>query len=138
MSQYVGKFFLVKLPQHVTDLYNSDNPALAPVEVGTERPLLVVAETIGQSQDIDSGQLNPDGTHVLKSIPLPDTVNGLVYHDGDVKPRYVTGVPVGDLLAVDSTPQTQPATAPENPPQAQNRETGQTPLTPPIPPAEWS
>lgn len=111
MSQYTGKFFLVKLPQHVTDLYNGDNPALAPVDVGTERPVLVVGETIGQSQDIDSGRTNPDGTHMQQSISLADTVNVLVFHDGDVKPRYFAGVPVEDLLDV-GAPQAQEAPEP--------------------------
>lgn len=107
---YVGKTYLVKLPQHVADMYNRDNPAIAPVDAGTQRPVLVVGELLGQVQQVDSGKTNPDGTHIMKDVSLPDTVSVLIYHDGPITPHYVSGVPVEALLDVDSNPETEPST----------------------------
>lgn len=113
---YLGKFYVVELPEHVTDLYNRDNPAISPIPVGTRRPVLVVGEQVGQTQEVDSGTNNPDGTHIMKTVSLPDTVNVVVFHDGAVAPHYVQGVPIEALVGLDSTPPVEPVTgSTENP-----------------------
>lgn len=102
--KYLGKRVLVKLPEFLLEEFNRGRESHDPVVAGDVRPADVVGESVGQTQEIATGERTPKGELVKKTIDLPDTVNLQIHRDGSAPHLYVTGVPVDALHDVGSDP----------------------------------